>query len=77
MVYGNISSFNVETWANLESWTPHSKYTYGFKGFKVAISHGEQGVRCFKKLIEEDENDGKFPMLFCFYVKKYSFKNFL
>ena len=37
-IYGNISSVNVDSWANPDAWT-HSKkspkFTFGYEGFKV------------------------------------------
>ena len=61
IVYGNISSVNVAKWANYSNWTPLPRTTYGYKGFEIDSSTGHPGIRCFKRLYE-DQNDGKFSM---------------
>lgn len=65
-LFGNISSVNVERWANPDAWTYNSESTYGYEGFKVnstdngIYGYGYRLTRCFKRLDEGQNNDGKF-----------------
>ena len=63
IIYGNISSVSVDNLPNSDAWIAYTTLPYGFKGFEVDSSSGYSGVRCFKRLNQENQNDGKFPML--------------
>ena len=58
-VYGNLTSVNVAKWTNPGAWFAKPQSTYGFIGFEVFSSNGQSGVRCFKKLEEISQNEGK------------------
>lgn len=59
-IYGNISSVNVDRWANPDAWIFYSpRSTYGYEDFKVNSSTGYEGTRCFRRLDEESNNDSK------------------
>ena len=58
-VYGNISADNVANWVNSESWIPAYESTYGFKGFEIYSTSDHPDVRCFKKLENETQDDGR------------------
>ena len=67
-IYGNISSVNVDSWINpdawenswpyYDSWVPKSRF--GYESFKVTSSNHLKNTRCFKRLDEDGNNDGKF-----------------
>ena len=68
-VYGNISSTNVDSWINPDAWDSDAwnlggpwppKSRFGYEAFKVTSSDLDKGRRCFKRLDEGGNNDGKF-----------------
>ena len=62
-IYGNISSVSVDSWINSEAWRRNSlspKSTFGYEGFKVNSFVSNPEYRCFKRLDEGSNNDGKF-----------------
>ena len=64
-IYGNISSVSVDSWINSDAWKHESwspKSTFGYEGFKVNSSDGDSNYRCFKRLDERGNNDGKVLM---------------
>lgn len=61
-IYGNISAVNVDIWANPNAWrhgTMSPEFTFGYEGFKVNSSFGSGKKRCFRRLDEGTDNDGK------------------
>ena len=57
-VHGNFSYADVDDWANPGAWSANPISTYGFKGFEVDSSSGYAGVQCYRRIYEENQNDG-------------------
>ena len=61
-IHGNISSVDVDNWTNPDAWYHlKGKSTYGYESFKInSFSKRSSAFRCFRRLDEETNKDGKF-----------------